>query len=248
MFICFTFLAICTIGCEIKRYETFEEALSAEKSPRLSMKQKQWLLGLPAIIMEVNRSSHKTLETEPFSDKATLNYKHILKKWWRINDRNELLESIKKLEKHGHNETYLKLCDILKNSPEEELKSIIQKYNLSDKEANYYIFLKNNYTVAVAVNIVSWDLGRAASLIRWGYQVGYLSEAEAWNLLLFIGFKIQEQYDSWLEYGTAYACGRVFWASGFGKGEKYYWETKKVLDDLLLNGGLWEELEWEEKF
>ena len=130
-------------------------------------------------------------------------------------------------------------------NPEKDIEFIYYNYKLSRKEVYYYIFLRNNFDTNMSANIISWDLGRATSLARWGYQVGYLSEAEAWNILLYFGRQIQRNYNSWEEYGDSYSYGRVFWASGFGKAEEYYFETKKTLDILFSNNGLWKKLRWD---
>lgn len=243
---CFVIFTLSIFSCVKTQYNTIEDAITATNAPRISKEQKQWLLGLSAIIMEVNKSSHTTLEVEPISEKATRNCKKILEKWWGINNRDELVAAIKRLENGGHNETYKKLNSILKSDPDQDIEFIYYNYKLSRKEVYYYIFLRDNYDTTVNTNILSWDLGRATSLVRWGYQVDYLTEAEAWNILLYFGRLIQRNYNSWEEYGDSYSYGRVFWSSGFGKAKEYYFETKKTLDILFSDNGLWKILHWDD--
>ncbi len=64
-------------------------------------------------------------------------------------------------------------------------------------------------------------------------------------MLLYFGRKIQKKYDSWEEYATSYTFGRMFWASGFEKSQKYYIETNKILNILLSDDGLWKILKWD---
>ena len=238
-------LMVFVFGCANSQYINIEDAITAKRPPKINTEQKKWLLGLSAVMMEVNKSSHYTLEAEPISEKATSTYKRVLEKWWGINDRYELIAAIKKLENNGHNEVYKKLTNILKSNPKENIESIYYKYNLSRKEVGYYWFLQNNYYASINTNIISWDLGRATSLVRWGYQVGYLTETEAWSVLFYFGSQIKAQYGSWKEYGTSYALGRMFWASGFGKTEEYYKETKETLEALFSENGVWANLEWD---
>ena len=96
-------------------------------------------------------------------------------------------------------------------------------------------------------NILAWDLGRATSLIRWGYQATYLTETEAWNLLIFFGRQIQARYSSWDDYGNAYAYGRILWASQQGKMEEYRKTTRDVLKRFRAPGGLWQTVQWADR-
>ena len=109
------------------------------------------------------------------------------------------------------------------------------------------MFLQNNYPETISTNIVSWDIGSATSLVRWGYQVDYLTETEAWNMLLYFGRLIKDQYNSWRDYGASYAYGILFWTAGFGNSEKYYKETKEILEILFSENGLWTKLNWNVK-
>ncbi len=164
------------VSCTPHKYNNFEEALLSKSIPKISESQRQWLLALPAIMMEVNGSAHNTLEVEPFSNDATIAYKNVLSKWWGVNSRNELIDVIKSRENQGHNEIYMKLKEIIALNQGVNIGSIIQKYKMKNKVLNYYLFLNSNQTETMKTDIISWDLGRAAALIRWGYQVGYLTE------------------------------------------------------------------------
>ncbi|MDR2176588.1 MAG: DUF1266 domain-containing protein, partial [Treponema sp.] len=73
-----------------------------------------------------------------------------------------------------------------------------------------------NWNIFNDRNILAWDLGRNIALCRWGYDVGFLSEEEAWEKIMYYAKLIQPLYKSWEEYGYDYYMGRVFWASGFG--------------------------------
>lgn len=57
----------------------------------------------------------------------------------------------------------------------------------------------------------AWDYGRSISLCRWGYEVGYLTEKEAWDRIFKISPKIEALYCSWEDYAAGYIIGRMFW-------------------------------------
>ena len=56
---------------------------------------------------------------------------------------------------------------------EEELESVLPCWKL----AQYFKDkLPENY-------ILGWDYGRAATVVRWGYTVGYINEEDSWTWL-----------------------------------------------------------------
>ena len=224
----------------------FEETIGVAAPPQLTKVQKNWLVALPAIIMSLNESDPHTLEVEPPSPVASEKWKKVLSKYWGINNRDDLLETLSRMEYSGHNDTFNFLRNRLMEYGFTTVDDLLKHETLSLKNQKYYSFLRAHSAEFEEINLIAWDLGRMTSLIRWGYQVGYISEPEAWNMLVYFGKKIQRHYDSWEDYGKAYSLGRVFWASGFGKENDYRDKTNKVLTKLLDKGGLWSDLKWKQ--
>ena len=63
------------------------------------------------------------------------------------------------------------------------------------------------------VDLLAWDLARAAMTTRHAYLAECLSEAEAWGYLLTIAQKAQTSFDSWRDYGERYRRGRIRWSN-----------------------------------
>lgn len=63
------------------------------------------------------------------------------------------------------------------------------------------------------LDLLAWDLARAAMTARHGRQAECLSESEAWSYLLTIALKAQESFDSWRDFGDRYRRGRVRWSN-----------------------------------
>jgi len=237
-----TIIALIHMRCEDAQLEKNQLPVPVQRV-ELHDEQKQWLLALPAIIMEINRSSHDTLEAAPISEETMQKEKMLLQRDWGIANRFELLNAINRLEKYGTNATYQKLLSLIKKNKDNNIDPLFSDIKTL-KEQNYLLFLAKNNVAKKNIDIVAWDWGRATSLIRWGYQVGYLSEVEAWNMLLHFGNLIQHRFTSWQEYGASYAYGRVFWASGFSQSDQYNTETQKALNRLFSEDGLWRKLKW----
>jgi hypothetical protein len=60
-------------------------------------------------------------------------------------------------------------------------------------------------------SILTWDYGRLIFLCRWGYMCGYITEEEAWTIIIEIARMLQKQFDSWEDLGQNYIIGRQFW-------------------------------------
>ena len=223
---------------------TFEETIGTTEYPELNENLKIWLVALPAIIMSKNNSNLDTLEVMDISDDATAVWKTVLSRDWGIQNREDLLERISHMEYSGHNDTFLSLSKLIQEYNNLPVEEIIKVEPLSEKQKNYYSFMRNNSDEYGKIDLVAWDLGRMTSLIRWGYQVGFLTENESWNMLLYFGNKIQQYYNSWEEYGEAYRLGRIFWASGFGEENKYRESTNPIVEELFAEKGFWNKLKW----
>ncbi len=62
-------------------------------------------------------------------------------------------------------------------------------------------------------HIMGWDLMRAAMLARGGATVGYIEDAEAWDMLAQNLELARSYYANWGQYARGYVVGHMFWAS-----------------------------------
>ena len=216
--------------------------------------QKQlWAIALTGIMSERNKSNNNTLNSSAMNNRNKNSWLEILRRDWGITNRDELLETLNTMENEGHAGS-LKLVQqiILENitsvKMEEEIVLVntkINVYELTMRRYNYLYFTYSNWDKFKNRTILAWDLGRNIALCRWGYDVGFLTEAEAWEKIMYFAKKIQQLYNSWEEYGYDYYMGRVFWASGFGEAERYDKETYPMYQKLINKNGLWYNLEWD---
>lgn len=215
---------------------SFENSIGKEEAPLLSDEEKAWLLALPAIIIEPDFQATGTLEFEPKSPSTDNHWKELLAELWRIRNREELLNSISRLEYQGDRYTCFSLIS-QKEDPD-------PRFILTGPRQRSMVFLENNYQIYKSTDLAAWDLGRIVQLIRWGYQVGYLTESESWNMLSYYGWRIGGLYDSWEQYGAAFRLGRIFWASAGGREEETQASTDEVMLALYDKSGLWKKTKW----
>jgi hypothetical protein len=63
------------------------------------------------------------------------------------------------------------------------------------------------------VDLLAWDLARAAMTTRHAYLAECLTESEAWGYLLTIALKAQASFESWRDYADRYRRGRIRWSN-----------------------------------
>jgi hypothetical protein len=63
------------------------------------------------------------------------------------------------------------------------------------------------------VDLLAWDLARAAMTTRHAYLADCLTEPEAWSYLLAIALKAQSSFESWRDYCERYRRGRIRWSN-----------------------------------
>jgi hypothetical protein len=208
----------------------------------LPHRQQLWAIALTGIMTEYNNDSHITLNSRALNERNKKEYLKILERDWGINNREELLETLEKMEHDGHAATFETIKQIINKINNNSLQP--NEYELNKTDYNRLIYTVENWELYKDKTILAWDLGRNIALCRWGYDVGYLNKNEAWGKIMYFAKKIQPLYKSWEEYGTDYFAGRVFWASGFGAEEKYLIETEKIYKKLMSKSGHWYNMKW----
>jgi len=166
-------------------------------------KEQLWAIALTGIMSERNRSNHNTLNSSRMNTRNKNNWLEVLRRDWGINNKSELLETLDKMENDGH-ESALKLVqkiiseEVISITKGEEGNVLVNTkenlYRLSMRQYNYLYFTNTNWDKFKNRTIIVWDLGRNIALCRWGYDVGFLTEKEAWEKIMYYAKLIQPLY------------------------------------------------------
>ena len=70
--------------------------------------------------------------------------------------------------------------------------------------------LITSWDVITGKDVIGWDIGRAAYLVRVGVEVNYLKADEAWNYLERAYQRAISTFNTWEEFGRSYIIGRSF--------------------------------------
>ncbi len=201
-------------------------------------------LALPAILMEYNFSSHTTLNTNPEGKDEEDTSKGILEDGWGIYNYENLIEDITWLKDEGHSKRCEELLIINKELTNNNF--IIDVNQLPDGDLNRLNFLAEYYNFINEETLLKgWDLARIVALCRWGYDAGYMSEDEAWEIIMNTTKTILTLFSSWEEFGANYILGRMYWKAESGN---YEWKQyESVLIYYLLfdpDIGVWNKIDW----
>lgn len=215
--------------------------------------EKLWAIALTGIMNEYNKTSHTTLNSLPMNERNKKAWLTVLNRDWGVFSREDLIETLDKTEKDGHAASFRFIHQIISegilNISVNDFGMIYvntnyNEYRLSQRQLNYLKYVESFWDRYENRDIIVWDLGRNVALCRWGYDVGFFTEEEAWEKIMYYAKLIQPLYNSWEEYGYDYFLGRVFWASGFGEEVRYEVQTYAFYEKLIGKNGHWSKLKW----
>lgn len=61
------------------------------------------------------------------------------------------------------------------------------------------------------MDATAWDMGRMVNVARYSYDLGYISESQAWEYIRYAEQESSSHYADWAAFGSAYITGRALW-------------------------------------
>lgn len=168
------------------------EDLRMNKKSNISDKQYRQLL-LGAIFAQQQMAYQNSLETD--IDNKT----DIAENWWSIYTREDALETLDRLYENSikllHDNSFIKSVNF--NACYDELIELGVIRSVEEAEN---------------LGISAWNSGRLAFMTRLCYDLGYISEEEAWAFMQKAYDVSKSRFDSWDSFGRSYVLGRSVWA------------------------------------
>lgn len=72
-------------------------------------------------------------------------------------------------------------------------------------------FLGNDPSGLERIDVTAWDMGRMVNVARYCFDLGYISESQAWEYIFFAERESSSHYTDWADFGRAYIIGRAMW-------------------------------------
>jgi hypothetical protein len=178
----------------------------------LTAAQKTWALATSAVLTERNRQRHDLLGGDERTEKNISERKRGLSQWWSVNSRADLFAMLKWLEEGGHRQNFEELGAFAESLSPEQYRQLKLKTSLNPEAAHQLAVVEKHYRKLGKKSLLGWDYGRYVWLCRSGYLVGYLTEEEAWERIMYAARTLQGSFDSWKDLGENYLIGREFWS------------------------------------
>jgi hypothetical protein len=219
--------------------------LNCEREP--TDEQKLWALAAAGILAEVNGDRHDILAGCESTPGELEKQKISLSRWWGIESREDLFSSLRWIEHSGHRKHFDEMGSYLPTiaRTEEQYNRMITQ--IEDPELiNAWNVVLRNWHYLGKKSLIGWDYSRYIYLCRCGYLLGFISEKEAWDLIMPVAQLLQKTFDSWDDLGENYLIGREFWSLKRTKENGWYFlqAYKKLLADSTSP---WVKIPWELK-
>ena len=205
----------------------------------------RFCIALSGIISTVNDHKLDELDVEEHVPLFVQQITSLIRNSWGICGREDLIETLLYLSRAGYRARFAAYAEAA--SPEELFGNDMAQ---EDREGivRGHAFVQHFKDKYGADFLLGWDIGRAAMITRWGYFVGWLTQAEAEQLLSDMGQVAANGLSGWREFARSYLFGGAFWKEVCAAydGKSYLDTLTDAVRKLLSDGpeGAWTHTPW----
>ena len=188
-------------------------AVVRPREPVITTGAHAWVLATTALLSYRNGHRLDMLPPDVPSDSSTASSRAILREWWGVETRDDLLASLDRLDGGGgHRAVFQEKGRTLAALTESQFQAALAEARRRPREVRRMKLVREHYRRHRENSFVGWDYCRYVMLCRWGYHVGFLTRDEAWSRMIPAGRRIQAGFHSWAELGEDYLVGRELWS------------------------------------
>ena len=205
----------------------------------------RFCIALSGIISTVNGHKLDELDVEERVPLFGQQITSLIRNSWGISGREDLIETLLYLSRAGYRARFAAYAEAA--SPEELFGNDMAQ---EDREGivRGHAFVQHFKDKYGTDFLLGWDIGRAAMITRWGYFVGWLTQAEAEQLLSDMGQVAANGLSGWREFARSYLFGGAFWKEVCAAydGKSYLDTLTDAVRKLLSDGpeGAWTNTPW----
>ena len=205
----------------------------------------RFCIALSGIISTVNDHKLDELDVEERVPLFVQQITSLIRNSWGICGREDLIETLLYLSRAGYRARFAAYAEAA--SPEELFGDDTAE---EDREGivRGHAFVQHFKDKLGADFLLGWDIGRAAMITRWGYFVGWLTQAETEQLLSDMGQVAANGLSGWREFARSYLFGGAFWKEVCAAydGKSYLDTLTDAAEKLLSDGpeGAWTHTPW----
>ncbi len=229
---------------EASSSEPIENMTSAKhQKDKVSTEAKAWALGCAAVPTETTNERHDLLASCKIDEKNIENDRESLEDWWGISGRLSFFEQIDGLDKGGHSKAFYNWAEKIAYLSEQGYEKLLEDNKDKAQTLNEIKVVKEYYKEIGEKYLLGWDYARYINLCRMAYVVGYITEEEAWQMIMPIAEMLQKTFDSWEDLGKNYIIGRKFWSREQTEKNGYMYEDayQRLID---MPSSPWNKYQW----
>ncbi len=198
-----------------KMHPDFAAGVRLMKEPDFSLlsPSQGWAIAVASIFTEAHWHKHDSLNALEMNEKNIRVIKRMLSSSWGITDSKSFYSTLQWLDQRGHRTDFNEIACALMSGENE--RNLIRRYG--DRKV---LVVKKYYKELGDKSIMGWDYIRYVFLCRYAYTAGYITEEEAWQLIIPVAVKMQKTFDSWDDLSNNYMIGREFWSYRKAKDEE----------------------------
>jgi hypothetical protein len=210
-------------------------------SPAPQRAQREWGLAASALLAELNHQRHDSLAGVALTEDRKRSSRQGLEIWWSVLNREDLFTTLSWLDSGGHRQEFAAFGQRVSQMDPDEFKTLLA--GVDSENANSLVIARRYYQKLGSQSLIGWDYARYISVCRMGYVVGYISEDEAWQRIMYAARILQRTFGSWRELGDNYLIGREFWS--LAQTQKDGQAMRAAYERLLSNSSSpWNRISW----
>lgn len=201
------------------------------------------ILCMSSVQYEQNEQRHDMLYGGEPTESFRKEMKRCLERYWSISSRKDLFKELDELKRGGMRADFDKKRNYLSALSEDGQEEVLRRIDpLGTKSLEFKVIMTYDSILSHA-GIAAWDYGRYIFLCRNGALLKYITDDEAWNLMLETAKVVQRRFTGWYEYGLSYEVGKHFWKMDFR--HEFIDERFEVFRHLVfLKDSPWKKVPW----
>gem|GEM_PF-1043944 len=223
-------------GADLKERHIFSTELRGKKVTD----RQAWVLGLGSIYALINNDELSSLgdtSIRPYQREV-----NSLKKYWKIESREDAYRTLTWLKSEGHRIEYQKMATQSSWWSILLYQAMVPLKLANSESVKKQLFARQSYRRWGDRSGLMWDLSRIVMVTRSAYEAGYLEEDEVWELLMPIGVEVQKKFGSWREMGENFLDGREIWD---GERNSRFQTCFELLSDPRDKNSPWNKYSWD---
>ena len=176
-------------------------------------KKQQQAINVGAIIGAVFGDYHNNLQTKKFRSMTVI-------EGWDIHSPPSAKETISWLIHQGHRAEFDQIKSRIDHENDPIFASKRNREFAKNLRKSIPLLLKQQVIRSPEeiseISTLAWDMGRLVNITRWSYDLKYVTEEEAWEVIGIAYEEVLKTYDSWDDFAKGYLVGRALWGGTSG--------------------------------